>query len=735
LPRAVILFVAAVASLPLLHFIYDGSTIFHINSIGSGSILFPKLLYERIRDLNFLPPVWTDLYGSGGPFAVGPTTFNPFIFAVSWIAPFTHALIAYEALMRGLGALGCYLLLRHNGLPVPAAMIGGGVWAFNVFSMTAGQDPQIGQSTLLLPWPIAAAQHLVERRSWRAASGLALALAAIYFASSTQVFMTVILSLVMPFVVLIYVIRCVQPSAPAGWLRRIAVPAGLLLFAGAATLALVWFDFSQQIDNLAFGARGLHPNSIIADYFALAVAMVAVVLPLYALVASPWMLTRAIGMAVVLYGFWSTLVMLRLAPGTILTANTGSTPLSEFIFDLQIPKYMFTAVPTALAVLGTWQIVRRQPRNASAILVVCIGSAFAFMPQALGRVPDYYVIRCIFVPPLGFSALAAIGAAWFVTRFEASPQRYRLAAAALLVLTTAETLNVIWRQTLFTPSIKYTRLDSPEMEYLASLGPGARVIDEYEGENTLEWAKNIPYHRRALPRWLIPAYAGVGTFSRIGISLVQNDYQEVYERGLHKTYFGSKIGEWSPVLDAAAVTHLIAHESPPEPHFIAGLKGPDYTIYENPKALPRVQLYDRVVALPNAEGLDHLVAVARNDVPFAAVVAPEDAGRIGALTPGVNGVTQVTASSGGQVTISAQLNGRGLVVLADTYHPHWRATIDGQAVPIVRANVAFRGVIVDSGAHTIEFRFSPPRHGLYLSGAAIAAIGLLAILASKRKMS
>ena len=78
-------------------------------------------------------------------------------------------------------------------------------------------------------------------------------------------------------------------------------------------------------------------------------------------------------------------------------------------------------------------------------------------------------------------------------------------------------------------------------------------------------------------------------------------------------------------------------------------------------------------------------------------------------------------------------SGPALLVLADAYDPGWRASIDGTAVAVVRANLAFRGVPVPGGRHRVEllYRPRPVLVGLAVSSAALAvAAGLL--VASRR---
>ncbi len=65
-----------------------------------------------------------------------------------------------------------------------------------------------------------------------------------------------------------------------------------------------------------------------------------------------------------------------------------------------------------------------------------------------------------------------------------------------------------------------------------------------------------------------------------------------------------------------------------------------------------------------------------------------------------------------------------LVYFSVPYSDGWSATVDGRPAEIQHANVAFMGIMADSGEHRIELRYTTP--GL-VPGAAISLVGLLAL--------
>jgi len=67
----------------------------------------------------------------------------------------------------------------------------------------------------------------------------------------------------------------------------------------------------------------------------------------------------------------------------------------------------------------------------------------------------------------------------------------------------------------------------------------------------------------------------------------------------------------------------------------------------------------------------------------------------------------------------------------DAYDPGWRATLDGGAAPLLRANVAFRAVPVPAGRHEVELRYRPRSLILGLLVTAVTGLSALAFAVGK----
>jgi len=89
----------------------------------------------------------------------------------------------------------------------------------------------------------------------------------------------------------------------------------------------------------------------------------------------------------------------------------------------------------------------------------------------------------------------------------------------------------------------------------------------------------------------------------------------------------------------------------------------------------------------------------------------------------------------GKVTLKANASAPSILFLSDAWYSAWQATVDGKPAPVLRANLAFRGVPIPAGSHEVVFRYSNPSlvQAWMLGGICLLLTVLLGGLAIWRK--
>ena len=78
------------------------------------------------------------------------------------------------------------------------------------------------------------------------------------------------------------------------------------------------------------------------------------------------------------------------------------------------------------------------------------------------------------------------------------------------------------------------------------------------------------------------------------------------------------------------------------------------------------------------------------------------------------------------VEVEASLAANGLLVLADTYYPGWRATVNGMRAPVLPANAWMRAVPVPAGRSRVVLSY----RSRYLLAGALVSAAALALMAA-----
>jgi uncharacterized membrane protein YfhO len=114
---------------------------------------------------------------------------------------------------------------------------------------------------------------------------------------------------------------------------------------------------------------------------------------------------------------------------------------------------------------------------------------------------------------------------------------------------------------------------------------------------------------------------------------------------------------------------------------------------------------------PDPGGVDGSTA----DVRFPEPAAPPDRGRV-----------ESVERHGEDFVATAEANRPCVLVLKMTFHPGWKATIDGRAAPTIHVLPSYVGVPLEAGSHRVELRYEPgpQKTWLALGGAFVLAAAL-----------
>jgi hypothetical protein len=134
--------------------------------------------------------------------------------------------------------------------------------------------------------------------------------------------------------------------------------------------------------------------------------------------------------------------------------------------------------------------------------------------------------------------------------------------------------------------------------------------------------------------------------------------------------------------------------------------GPDVWVYRLKDPAPRLK-FTRRVQVADADAVSGPGWLAASPAPDRVLIdddTPPAASYAGAVSAGN---ARIAAWQPGQIEIDVDSELGGVLALHETWYPGWTAAIDGKRIPLLRADVLFRGVEVPAGRHRVTFRFAP----------------------------
>ena len=146
-------------------------------------------------------------------------------------------------------------------------------------------------------------------------------------------------------------------------------------------------------------------------------------------------------------------------------------------------------------------------------------------------------------------------------------------------------------------------------------------------------------------------------------------------------------------------------------------------LYEVEKPIPRAYIVDKSAAETNPDRILRRLSSAEFDPTREVILDREISNR---PTRPLTGTSKIVRYDNRVITIQTSANDHGILVLADSYYPGWKAYVDGKERPILRANHFFRAVALPDGDHVVEFKYDPLSFKI---GAWISVFTIISIMA------
>ena len=297
-------------------------------------------------------------------------------------------------------------------------------------------------------------------------------------------------------------------------------------------------------------------------------------------------------------------------------------------------------------------------------------------------------------------------------------RRAHVAVALLLAVCAVD----LWRFALeFNPTIP-TRFAAPATG-------GIRYLQSHAGN-----ARVLPLGRALMPGNTLLRY---GLADVRGGDWVNVHHYEFLLTGRTGHYdFGAYLKGVPAALRALNVSHIVVPRGVGVPAAAELVYDDELRIVKVP-GLPRAFLASAARLVDSEAEALKLIVQRQVDLRRTVLLHREEATAL-APTAGVGALTgggvRITRATPNEVALYVDAPARSYLVLVDTWFPGWTCEVDGKQAPILRANVAFRAVALEAGAHDVLFRYRPwtARVGLLLSAGGLLGLAGVGIALRRR---
>ena len=186
-------------------------------------------------------------------------------------------------------------------------------------------------------------------------------------------------------------------------------------------------------------------------------------------------------------------------------------------------------------------------------------------------------------------------------------------------------------------------------------------------------------------------------------------------------------------LDLLNTRYIIAPQQLPGTEVVYRGEQTGYLVLRNPDAVPRAFFVSETEVVDSPEATWERLRSSSFD-PQQTAILPES---IDFETTPVDSASTARAElqeyTPRTIRWTVETDAPRLLVTSEVYYPAgWNAYLDGEQVPIHRADYLLRAVPIPEGEHTLEMRFEPQRHtvSIWLTGASTALVygGIVVLL-------
>jgi hypothetical protein len=718
---------------------------FYVSDLGVYHYPMKHVVREAVRSGEF--PYWNRLYSGGAPLAANPAyeLFYPPQWLV-YVLPFHFGVQLHILLHFAIAMIGMFVLLRRLGLSISAGAFGSIAFVFCGSFLSLSSKLPILFSISWLPLALWLWMRFLDSRTAARLLPLAAVLAMQWIAGEPAGAMQT--WAIVGGCLLLRILSSAKRSEEA---KRLATA---LVAAVAASLLLAAVQLLPAIDFVRDTVRTKRFDfRVVANWSTPPIRLVELILPgllrhltapngspliatIYPFRADAYLteiyaglliaLLAAAGVAAGVRGRW---LFLGTAAAGVIVAMGDHTPLLRILYDsglfsaMRFPEKFLLTPAFAMAV---WSAIvfdrllagdRRVIRWTLALATLWLLLSIVLLLNTPGGTKSYFAVNCL---------RAAVVAAWLWL------MRTRTLAVGIagIVLLAAD----LWYGTLnAVPRAPRAFFDPPPA--LAAVDPSQpyRVFNEvawqgWEGDPVVNQLFDVApgpslwwlMRNSAFPE--TPAMRGIPLAMEDDIDLTSltnsDDFRQAF-KGARSTHLPDADAPYTRMSNVGWRVRLRPFDDALRRQILAD---PSRATPVEIVSVPRAERYSfaaRLERAPDAGGFRY--AVERNAAdPTVAYIAAEP------FAPASARVTRVRESAN-SATIDVIASGRAFLVASVTGHRYWSAAIDGQPATIIATNLAYQGLIVPTGPHTITMRYRNP---LIPIGAAISLLTLIALAAA-----